>query len=64
MAGLVRIELTGRALCPEFTRNHQAQSIALFGFFEIMRRHKDGRTCIGKSVDESPECAAGQWIDA
>ncbi len=43
---------------------HDRDAIAAFGFVEIVRRHEHGRAGARQVVDQPPELAAGDGIDA
>ena len=48
----------------QFAGHHEAEAIALLGFFQIVRGHEDRGAHIGKLVDHAPERAARERIDA
>src|SRR5438309_1169321 len=48
----------------KLTGDHQAESIALFGFLQVVRGDENCRAGIGQVVYGFPKCATRQWIDA
>lgn len=64
VAFLLGLDFAGGAFEEQFTGNHEAETIALLGFFEIMRSDENGSAGIGEVVDHRPERAAGERIDA
>ena len=64
MAGLLALDAARASLDHELARHHQAQTIALLGFFEIVRGDEDGGAGVRQPVDHGPESAPRQRIDA
>src|SRR6478672_385297 len=64
MSALFALDAARSSFRHQFTRHHEAQSIALFGFFEIVSRHQNGRAPICKLIDHAPEGAPSEWIYA
>src|SRR5947209_18977889 len=64
MAALRCFDAGGRAFSDEFARDHHAETVALFGFFEVVRRHKHRHAAISEGVDHAPEGAARERVNA
>ena len=58
------LDAAGRCPRRPVLRHHEAQPVALFGFFQIVRGHQDGGAHVGQPVDHAPEGAARQRIHA
>src|SRR5262249_3785333 len=60
---LRRLQVRRSSLSHEFPGDQQAEPIALFGLFQIVRRDENCHAAISETVDHFPESAACQWID-
>src|SRR5262249_2425318 len=49
------LDAARRAFGYELPGHHEAQAIALLGFFEVVRGHQDRRSLIGETIDRRPE---------
>ena len=64
MAALAALDRGRRAFGDQFAGHHQAETIALLGLFEVVRRDQDGGAGVGQAVDQPPERTAGDRVDA
>ncbi len=64
MTALTGFDSGGAAFGHQFARDHEAQAIALFGFFQIVSGDENRGAGVGEAVDHGPEGAAGERIDA
>ena len=64
MTLLASLDLVGASFDDELAACHQSKPIALFRLVEIVRRDEHGRAVVGKLIDERPQRAPRERIDA
>ena len=64
MATLPALDRRRRAFGHELAGHHQSKPVALLGFLEVVRRDQNGGSGVGEAVDQLPERAASDRIDA
>src|SRR5436305_14607673 len=50
------------SLRDKFAGHHETESIALFGFFQVVGRHEHRRSPVSEAVDHAPERASRKRI--
>ena len=64
MAALRALDCRWAAFGDQFAGHHEAQPVALLGFFQIVGGHQNRGARVGQPVDHGPEGTARQRIDA
>src|SRR5215203_3060850 len=62
MSTLLALDAARCTLRNDLARDHKPESVALFGFFQIMSRHQDRCPRVRQLVDHAPECTTRKRV--